>query len=545
MGLSSNRNKLLINLSFILIGIIYTLIFMHNFMSVSGTYDITFHLSRIKGLASIFQSPINFKTFSSFGEGVNLFYPYLTLLPAALIYKLTNNLILSYIFFMFIINITTLFISFYCGQGFFRRNTSSYLFAIIYLFMLYRTTDLFFRSALAEGISFTFLPIILLSVYQILFRRKYNWQLLTIGMSLIIYTHILSALMSCGLIVLLILICFFLKVKLDLRMIIITFLKAMISTILITAAFLVPMVQEFMNQRINRPHVVLLDPQALDVGKTFMEALNNNIAYFGIGMLGLISLLAPLFIKHKSLKVKVVWGLAAFLFYFSTDLFPWKLFQNTIVNIIQFPWRFLSLQAFFAAVLLALLFDERQTDFISPRPIIAMVGCLFILTGASSINLRQYLPNDPLYVTVNKDNIESVILRPVREYDFDYAPYKVLSIKEKQTNHLFKLNRKWQKHTFHTTNAQFMTTVSTKKKMEVTLPVFRYKGSLAKINNRLVSVHADQHGLVQLRLSPGKNNITVGYQYTILAKIAIFISLAYCVIFIFCLKKSFRILKEK
>lgn len=75
------KKKLLLFVILILIAGLYSVNYFRHAQTISTTGDIAFHLSRIKGLSSIFSGPINFTTFNSYGSGVNYFYPYLTLFP--------------------------------------------------------------------------------------------------------------------------------------------------------------------------------------------------------------------------------------------------------------------------------------------------------------------------------------------------------------------------------------------------------------------------------------------------------------------------------
>ena len=63
--------------------IFYTIIWT---LSIYTTGELSFHLSRIKGLSSIFEGPINYTTFNNYGDGLNYFYPFLTIIPAVVFY---------------------------------------------------------------------------------------------------------------------------------------------------------------------------------------------------------------------------------------------------------------------------------------------------------------------------------------------------------------------------------------------------------------------------------------------------------------------------
>lgn len=68
----------------------------------SVNQDTYFHLSRIIGLDNVWSSPVNFNNFDHHGTMMNIFYPWLTLYPAFLFYKMMGNLVLSYNIYYFL-----------------------------------------------------------------------------------------------------------------------------------------------------------------------------------------------------------------------------------------------------------------------------------------------------------------------------------------------------------------------------------------------------------------------------------------------------------
>ncbi|OUK13321.1 hypothetical protein BU187_13305, partial [Enterococcus faecium] len=49
-------------------------------------------------------------TFNNYGDGLNYFYPFLTIIPAVVFYGISNNLILSYVLYIWLLNICTILI---------------------------------------------------------------------------------------------------------------------------------------------------------------------------------------------------------------------------------------------------------------------------------------------------------------------------------------------------------------------------------------------------------------------------------------------------
>ena len=58
--------------------------------------DGVFHLSRIIGMRNVWSSPVSFLNFHHNGLMVNLCYPWLTIYPAYLLYKIFGSYIAAY-----------------------------------------------------------------------------------------------------------------------------------------------------------------------------------------------------------------------------------------------------------------------------------------------------------------------------------------------------------------------------------------------------------------------------------------------------------------
>ena len=166
------NRKIILFVLLIAIASTYSFIFFNNTEKIATKGDIAFHFSRIKGLASVFSGPINFTTFNSYGGGVNFFYPYLTLFPAVIFYWITHNLILSYMLYVWVLNVCTILITFYYGRKFFKRVDAAFLFSCFYTFYGYRMIDIYQRSAISESIALTIMPVVLYYTYRLLFEKK-------------------------------------------------------------------------------------------------------------------------------------------------------------------------------------------------------------------------------------------------------------------------------------------------------------------------------------------------------------------------------------
>lgn len=98
--------------------------------------------------------------------------------------------------------------------------------------------------------------------------------------------------------------------------------KAVGMTILLTAYFWYPMFRQIMVQSINEPDKTTLQHQALNVSDSLIGAMNNDLTTFTVGIIGIISLICPLFFfKGFNRKEKVIYLSAVVSWLLSTKFF--------------------------------------------------------------------------------------------------------------------------------------------------------------------------------------------------------------------------------
>ncbi|KRN29330.1 hypothetical protein IV38_GL000213 [Lactobacillus selangorensis] len=504
-----------------------TVIFLHHLNLIIATGDLTFHLSRIQGLTTILHSPVNFETFNHHGYGVNWFYPSLTLLPAAFFEALTQRLVLSYTLYIWIVNLATIGIAAYCGTRFWRNRTSGVLFALFYLFANYRLSNFFYRADLAEGTAMAFLPLVFLGAYELFWgtgRPNSGWKLLTVGMVGILYTHLLTAFLCILLLLCLTLGALFTRRR-PIRTILSEGIKAVSCTALITLPFWGPFLREMSFQKLNHPAFNQLLAQALDPTTTLKAAALNQLDQSNLGLLGLIAITLPLFTLRKwPAAAKWSYGISLVLAFLTTNLFPWQWLQNTPLVYLQFPWRLLGLQAFFASICLV----ECWHWFRQPAGLkIGLVALALLVLSTASFSLLQ--TDFTRIGSLKFTTADTSQLATMGEYyQYDYAPAATIPYQTQATQHLFYLDGNWQTHPYHVTAAHFTTKISLSAAQTVTLPVFRYATTQATVNGHPAHVTAGKGGLVGLHLHAGTNTIQIGYTYSIRFYAAILIALLGC-----------------
>lgn len=523
---------------------LYSVNFFRNAQTISTTGDLAFHFSRIKGLASVFSGPINFTTFNSYGGGVNYFYPYLTLLPAVFFYWITNNLILSYILYVWVLNICTILLTFYYGKKFLKRVDASFLFSCLYTFYGYRTIDIYHRSAIAEAIALTIIPVVLYYAYELIFEKKKSAVPFAVSMSLLIYTHVISTLM-CVVVIGLIIIGHFVSTKTNkeefLRLVL-EMLKSVGLTIVLTAYFWYPMLQQMMHQKINKPGQTDLQDRALSLSDSLIGAMNNDMTTFTMGIIGVVSLILPLiFFKRFNQKEKVIYLSAVASWLLSTNLFPWLILQNTPVQLIQFPWRILGFQVLFGSLILSIVFMKHAAiDKKSARYIAAIILSLFVVSAAAKVTHSRKVQSLSDHVLMNKEKLSYYTTSGTGGL-YDYAPLEALKNKEHLEKHEVKIGNKWKNAPYKASDSKIVYTVQESNEQKLTLPVYDYWGTAVKVNGQKANVE-NSDGLVTVKGLKGANTIEVSSYYPAKMIVALLISLSgYLLLLVrFLINKSSR-----
>jgi hypothetical protein len=186
-------------------------------------YDLLFHLGNVfalqitfgfshNTLASLGISPL---IFHDYGYGTHLFYPPLAhYIPALISYVMTvvgiNSTLLAVRLFSFL----TIFFSgvtmYYAAKKITNHTVAASFATLLYLSAPYMQMDYYWRGGMSSSLCFVFLPILLLSLYYFT-KEKYAAFFFSFvaSISLIVWTHMLTAIFSFILVMIAIAINFF------------------------------------------------------------------------------------------------------------------------------------------------------------------------------------------------------------------------------------------------------------------------------------------------------------------------------------------------
>ena len=470
--------------------------------------DLAFHLNRIIGTENVLTHPINYAVFHQLGLGVNYFYPWLTILPIIWLVKLTHSLALGYMLFLILFNTISGVIVYYSMKPIYKDNLKSLTFSILYLFLFYRGLDLYRRADIGEFIAMTFMVVVFSALYQLIMGKKKAWIPLSLGMVLIIYSHLLSAIITVIMGGLMLILTW--NYEKNWKLTIGGLIKSIGATCLLSLGFLFPYFQQ-MKLGINPPSSENLSKLALGVTNLFNNSLNNSWgdSLYTVPSLGIICLIFLMIgiVKAKTTKFeKTIYLLGIISVILSTKLFPWNLFQKHFA-LLQFPWRFLETASIFL-----LMYGVSAT--LSSKSFLKSIGLIicsimFFYFSANSIENTVKASDQ-----ASRQNITSILA-----YDTaDYVPQKAVNHHSINEHQFFNEKNEKVKLAHTETSTRSVINLHSYKGSVINTPILYYKGEKAMINGKELPVKESSRGTIEILNVPQNGKIEITSQYTKFAR---------------------------
>lgn len=337
-------------------------------------HDLQFHLTRIAAVADELkngQFPVRMMTtmLNGYGYANSLYYCDIFLYLPAMLYNCMLPMRICYQIYVIAVNTATCLLSFYA----FRRMTGSRKLGLmgsaLYTLALYRLVNTYLRAAVGEFTAMTFLPLVILGMYQIYTEDKpkmRDWLPLALGMAGNIMSHILSVEMA---VVSLLIFCALHPIRTLTKTRIIALGRAVLLCFLLTAWFVVPFLESTFLQATKisgysrRIQSAGLYP--VQLFGLFSPGSGGSVGGMQEEMplalgpaltLGIVCVLYVLFRRDswgleerpKLRVLRELFAAALISITFTLWCFPWTRIQvniprvSTLVSVIQFPWRFLS-----------------------------------------------------------------------------------------------------------------------------------------------------------------------------------------------------------
>ncbi len=317
-------------------------------------HDTFFHVSRIEQLSKAIQHRNFFPAVypsenNNYGYASPLFYSDFFLILPALLHLCGFSLAFCYKCIVFIASFISIFTMIIFTSHITNKRSITWISGCAYLFSNYRITDIYVRGALGEIFAFSFLPLMLLGLYQIIEEEKYSFFPLTLSLTCLALSHNLTFLFASVLCAILVILSINKLTKKKILCISISILFAF----LLSCFFTLPMIEQLRSQSF----IVDYYGQSSDLASHSMNLwqyfVNQTVfGYSGnqydVSMtmtvnIGWFLTFVPMtyfFVKKKDpfvLKMLIVGYICMLL---PSSLLPWDIIP---LKIIQFPWRFNTL----------------------------------------------------------------------------------------------------------------------------------------------------------------------------------------------------------
>ena len=518
-------------------------------IELSLEHDTLFHLSRIVHLANAIKNSdvlpkIYFNMNQNFGYATPLFYSEIFMIPFSILYNLNIDLVICYKILILVFTIITAINMTYCTNSLFKNDQISYLAAFIYLFGNYHITNVYVRSAIGEVIAMSFLPICLLGIIEVLTFEKYNSKHLIIGFTMVTLAHNIS-LFIISLTFLFFIIAYINKLD---KQRIMTIAKAAIITILLTSFFLLPMIEQLLDQTFVLSLYTKTDLSAYAIGirhllcnNTIFKTAAINQSYpamnVSIGYFAIIFSLLTIFVKPDRLH-KTLFIIGTIFMILPTIYCNWSIL-SVFLSAIQFPWRLEMI----ALLLLSICSSITFTKIITNKKIMILT---FIILTIEAIYHLYPATQRPFTISNNtryEQLLDGSIIDPFYSANYvrvELAGGDYLNIDHPDFKNISKCITASDKNITCDITRNYNDMIFTiDQETEVTLPVSYYKGYvIIDQNNKSYPISSNKQGLITFNAN--KNTYHLIYRHTKVQIISLFISLSTLFVIIINRARKFK-----
>lgn len=542
------KQKKEFSIFFILIGLSLFLCypFFNGYINIMD--DMPFHLNRIMSLADNLKAgeilpTVYGNSLAGYGYANGLFYPDLFLYIPAIFVCMGLSLVQSYGLFIFLITIATSITTFISvksimdinkrneiikGDMFTYSEKVSLLTTIVYLTFPYRLIDIYIRGALGEILVFIFIPVVIWGLYEIFHNEDGSWKILTIGMVGLLYSHLITLFLM-AIIVFIFTLLNYKKIK----NVIGKLFKATMFSILISSMFLLPMLEQILN---NDFYFNIYKP----LGEIYENSFNlfniTNQIFLVILNILIISVIVFIYIKIKNEDNKIVLTsllLGLYLCLITTNLFPWKLINEIfpIIGQVQFPWRlFMFVGGLFGIANAVKILDIfEKMSFKIPLLItlfFSMIIAYFCINPIIQLNdLSKSYNYIPRTEEVGKGEYFP------SKFVIDYLYEKKITVKDINNKEIeYQYNKDVNKATL-VFNSKY-------DNLDLELPIIYYKGYKASINDKELKLYENDKGLVTINTDIfNEGTIHIEYEHSLIQIISYILTFISFVLFVIPLDK--------
>lgn len=520
--------------------------------------DLGYNMIRIEGVKEALLNhtyPTRVYSFAmgDYGYAGSMYYQDYFFIIAALARLCGVSIKGSYRLLIVIIQINICASTYYAVRYISKNEDAATISTIMLQLSQFYLADLYDRSGLSESLSMIFMPLLFAGLYS-LFEDDKRMYLIGIGLVGTMMCHSIPFFFAIILTIICMILCiprFIKNPKLFLRLLLIGLFSMMIS-----AVVYIPLLEQlFMGENGLSKQWFRIGDMAEPVKSFFrMYGHYNLIAYIGVGIPVLICLvLRVVFIRRRYGWADRFIIIALVLLASTTSIVPWRVFEDTFIGIIQFPYRLYILAFPFLMIGCGMFFAQlispmKQTLKIA---IILMFCGIIYLTGIKQVRSIGYaeetydIDDDYFSHVENTINIgagewlpRGADLHGIPENDTDITALSGLRI----SNYL----REYNSLTFDVDDSS----------QSYTVPLVFYRGYKATLTTASgtilelpIMICDTNRNRIQIINNSGKGgSIRVWYAGTVLQRISLCISIfgcIVCVVYLYIMKRYKQTVREE
>ena len=523
--------------AFILILLLVFLSSIQSFMyPMLQGQDFKYHYNRFYTLCEsivdgTFPNYMDYYIIGGYGYLVKNFYSNFLLIPFAELSRLIS-IKQSY-------NLVLLSSTFFCGlasyfsfKGVTKNKFGAIIFTLLYTTSSYRFICLYERSALGEALAIIFIPLIFWGIHEIINGDYKKFYILSIGLSLIIYSHAITSVLSvlaCSIYLL-----FNIKQIITFPIRVKYLMYSAFLCIILSLYYILPYFEmlSFDNYQFSKNNNDILTEMVRSVVCGIFKLYDNQTDNYR-PKIGLLIAIPAIFLRFfvtrkksiiRTTDIFLVCGI--FLVFACTHYFPWNTFLIKHLSIIQFSYRLYTIITFLftycTAVYCSVIFKKN-----SQKIIIFIIFLVLIMISLFQDSLRYknqaqfYFPGE-INVTTTNEGISGGEFLPA---SFTGSPQNFT--KETENRGVFtieKYNSDSKIENLSKNKGRLIFDLQLTKPDTLILPLTYYKGYKITINNQDIR-YFSTNGLITINPSVS-GKIETQYIGTGIIKVSLIISVS-------------------
>jgi len=528
---------------YFLLGLVFILsswpIFHQGFFEI---HDFT-HGARIAEMTLALKDghfPVRWTQHFGYGYGMPLFefYGPLPFYVGSLFYWLTNNLVLSIKLLYGLTNLLTLVGSYLLGKKLFKNKTGGIVVGLAYTLAPYRALNLYIRGALSEAWGMMAYPWIVWGMIKIIHREKNGWLITTLSLSVLFLSHNISTMIAAPFIAGFILIYWLLqpKDKKENKQIL-ALTSSSLLAIGLSAFYLIPaffeknltqvsnfIISEYFDYKLHFIYLRQFARSAWGFGGSEWGP-NDPISFFlGYGqffliLIGSILLIKPAISSFRKKKFNRNFLLGLSLLFistvsllFTTEKFVFIWNKISLLEFVQFPWRFLSIASFFMALFCGWVIAtiKKKNKYKAKFNFLLLISLIALFLNASFFRPKKFItgPENFYYSDPNKiSHLMSMVLP-------DYLPTTLDKDIEPAEQLIFTALGEDESEILVNRTHEKLIRTNFKNTKDVIFSLADYPGWQAWINHESTEIITTKQGLIQITIPAGEQLISFIFKST-------------------------------